>query len=317
MLNVPRSHLHTYKIANKRIHTDKIKLRRFAMHLYFAGDAGRYERKMMKRKLLNQIQGLINEGNKFTLHNFCYPQEEPDKWGGEDKPEWLAWKTRSYNLVTKTATSNSSATALAESAIRIQTKGNDLKQFERLKETMIEALKLTAQSIKKDTFGELKQTTKNSTITPSNKIFVVHGHDVILKAEVENFLNDIGLEPIVLHKKPDEGQTIIEKFEKHSNVGYAFILLTPDEIAYTIDQDNLNDDKRKKEKRARPNVIFEFGYFVGRLGRKKVCCLYKSDVELPSDLSGLLYKKIDTSINAQAYDIIKELKAAGYQIKLE
>jgi len=273
---------------------------------------------MMKRKLLNQIQGLINEGNKFTLHNFCYPHEEPDKWGGDDRPEWLAWKTRSYNLVTKTAASNSSATALAESAIRIQTKGNYLKQFERLKETMIEALKLTAQSIKKDTFGELKkQTTKSSTITPSNKIFVVHGHDHMLKTEVENFLNDIGLEPIVLHKKPDEGQTIIEKFEKHSDVGYAFILLTPDEIAYTIDQDNLNDDKRKKEKRARPNVIFEFGYFVGRLGRKKVCCLYKSDVELPSDLSGLLYKKIDTSINAQAYDIIKELKAAGYQIKLK
>lgn len=272
----------------------------------------------MKRKLLNQIQGLIEEGEKFTFKNFCYPHEQPSEWGGEDRPEWLAWKTRSYNLITQIAALNSPATTLAETAIRIKTKGNYPKEFERLRETMIKALKLAALSIKKDSFGELKkQTTRSSSITPSNKIFVVHGHDYALKTEVENFLNDIGLEPIVLHKKPDEGQTIIEKFEKHSDVGYAFILLTPDEIAYTIDQDKLNDTERKKEKRTRPNVIFEFGYFVGKLGRNRVCCLYRGDVELPSDLSGLLYKKIDDKVNAQAYDIIKELKAAGYQIKIK
>ena len=72
----------------------------------------------------------------------------------------------------------------------------------------------------------------------------------------------------------------------------------------------------QKEKRARPNVIFEFGYFVGRLGRNRVCCLYKGGVELPSDLSGLLYKKNDTTVDAQAYDIMKELRAAGYQVKI-
>jgi predicted nucleotide-binding protein len=272
----------------------------------------------MKRKILNQIQGLIEEGAKFTFQNFCYPHEFPDKFGGEDKPEWLAWKTRSYNLVTQIAAPNSPATTLAETSIRIRTSGHYPKDFERLKETMVQALKLAALNIKKDPFGELKkQTTKSSSVTSSNKIFVVHGHDHALKSELENFLNDIGLEPIVLHKKPDEGQTIIEKFEKHSDVGYAFILLTPDEIAYIIDQDKINDAERKKEKRARPNVIFEFGYFVGKLGRNRVCCLYKNDVELPSDLSGLLYKKIEDKINAQAYDIIKELQAAGYQIKIK
>ena len=147
-------------------------------------------------------------------------------------------------------------------------------------------------------------------------MFIVHGHDHAFKTDVENFLREIGLEPIVLHKKPDEGQTIIEKFEKHSDVGYAFILLTPDEIAYTIDQDSAEDSRRKKEKRARPNVIFEFGYFVGRLGRNRVCCLHKGDVSLPSDLSGLLYKKIDKSVESEGLSILKELKAAGYQIHL-
>lgn len=273
----------------------------------------------MKRKLLNQIQGLVDEGERFTFSNFCYPYEnDPGKWGGQDKPEWLTWKTRSYNLIIQIAAPNSPATRLAKTALKIDTKGNYLKEFDRLKETMIKALKLAAQSIKKDSFGELKkQTTKISPITPSNKIFVVHGHDHTLKTEVENFLNDIGLEPIVLHKKPDEGQTIIEKFEKHSDVGYAFILLTPDEMAYAIDQDGIDDTERKKEKRSRPNVIFEFGYFVGKLGRNRVCCLYKGDVELPSDLSGLLYKKIDTTVNAQGYEIMKELKAAGYQVEIK
>ena len=66
-----------------------------------------------------------------------------------------------------------------------------------------------------------------------------------------------------------------------------------------------------------PNVIFEFGYFVGKLGRNRVCCLYKGNVELPSDISGLLYKKINTSVNAQGYDIMKELKVAGYQVKIK
>ena len=71
---------------------------------------------------------------------------------------------------------------------------------------------------------------------------------------------------------------------------------------------------RTKERRTRQNVIFEFGYFVGRLGRNRVCCLYKGDVVLPSDLDGLVYKKIDGNLDSQSFAILKELKAAGYKI---
>jgi predicted nucleotide-binding protein len=81
--------------------------------------------------------------------------------------------------------------------------------------------------------------------------------------------------PVVLHREADEGATVIEKFEKHSDVGFAFILLTPDEIGYTVDQINIPEADKVIEYRARPNVIFEFGYFVGKLGRKRVCCLHK------------------------------------------
>lgn len=150
----------------------------------------------------------------------------------------------------------------------------------------------------------------------SNKVFIVHGHDSELKNDVERFVHEIGLEPIVLHRQADKGATIIEKFEEHSNVGYVFVLLTPDEIAYTVDQDPLSDPDRKKERRARPNVIFEFGYFVGKLGRERVCCLHKGETAIPSDLSGLIYKKIEGTIETQAYSIIKELKAAGFDVSI-
>ncbi|MGR1198113.1 nucleotide-binding protein [Aeromonas hydrophila] len=148
----------------------------------------------------------------------------------------------------------------------------------------------------------------------NKKVFVVHGHDEIAKTNLEVFLHEIGLIPIVLHRQADEGLTIIEKFEKHSDVSYAFILLTPDEISYLIADEEKDDNQRGKEFRARPNVIFEFGYFVGRLGRSRVCCLYTGDVSLPSDVNGMIYKKFTNSIEEVAYSIIKDLKASGYAI---
>lgn len=145
----------------------------------------------------------------------------------------------------------------------------------------------------------------------NKKVFVVHGRDELAKTSLETLLHEMGLETIVLHRQADEGQTIIEKFEKHSDVGYAFILLTPDEIAYFAHEDSLPDHERKKEKRARANVIFEFGYFVGRLGRNKVCCVYTGDVSLPSDVSGMIYKKYMVSVEEVAYSITKDLRAVG------
>ena len=148
----------------------------------------------------------------------------------------------------------------------------------------------------------------------TNKVFIVHGHDEVSKNSLEVFLHEIGLEPVVLHRQADEGLTVIEKFEKHSDVSYAFILLTPDEIAYLKSEEHKTDSERRKEYRARPNVIFEFGFFVGKLGRSRVCCLYTGEVTLPSDVSGMIYKKYNSSIEEVAYSIIKDLKASGYAI---
>lgn len=145
----------------------------------------------------------------------------------------------------------------------------------------------------------------------SKKVFIVHGHDDAAKANLEALLREIGLEPIVLHRQPDEGKTIIEKFEKHSDVSYAFILLTPDDVAYPRAQESVPDNGRSKEYRARPNVIFEFGYFVGKLGRQNVCCLYTGDVVLPSDVSGMVYKRYASNVEEAGMSIQRDLRAAG------
>lgn len=179
------------------------------------------------------------------------------------------------------------------------------------------AILQTIKIVQDDVFGESKrQKSVSSSGALSNRVFVVHGHDQGAKTDLETFLTGIGLEPVVLHRQPDQGRTLIEKFEHHSDVGFAFILLTPDDVAYKASEDTLPDASRKKEFRSRPNVIFEFGYFVGRLGRGRVCCLIKGDVAKPSDIDGLVYKPFSESIEAIGFSIIKELKSAGYTIKI-
>ena len=264
------------------------------------------------------IKHLIQESAQFTFENFCYRHEDEAEFGGEDTPEWLAWKTRSYNLVRQLIAEDSSAALLVAEATKIGTSGNYSDNFDRAKSTFLKALEITLDALTEDTFGELHSSkSRGESPSLSNKIFVVHGHDHALKTDIETFIHEIGLEPIVLHRQPDQGQTIIEKFEQHSDVGFAFILLTPDEVAYTVDQEQVPEADRVKEKRARPNVIFEFGYFVGKLGRNRVCCIYKEGVVLPSDLDGLIYKKVSDSVEAQSFSIIKELQAAGYKIRME
>ena len=176
---------------------------------------------------------------------------------------------------------------------------------------------MAIEVMKDDSFGELRASSPPpANPALSNRVFVVHGHDHALKTDLETLLHQFGLQPVVLHREADQGRTLIEKFEAHSDVGYAFILLTPDDVGYPKDQDRVADNSRAKEFRARQNVIFEFGFFIGRLGRERVCCLYKQGVTIPTDLAGLVHKEVDGSIETQAFGIIKELKAAGYKINI-
>ena len=154
---------------------------------------------------------------------------------------------------------------------------------------------------------------------PNKKIFIVHGHDENLKGQVEQFLGLLNLEPIILHKQADQGLTIIEKFEKHSDVSFAVVLLTPDDAGGKLKKPTSwgfigsEMEIESKTTRARQNVIFEFGYFLGKLGRPKVCGLYCKGVELPSDYDGVLYTEVD-DVGNWRIKLFKELKAAGFDV---
>lgn len=260
----------------------------------------------------NKIERLIEDGEKFTYENFSTKGEYG--YPNAFTPDWVAWRTRAKNLISQTFGDNSAPLDMLDAGLMVHVIGNGDDKFQQSKSYILGALKAASKIVEEDTFGELAGSGRRSPGARSNRVFVVHGHDENSKTELEVLLGELGLEPIVLHRKPDEGQTIIEKFEKYSDVGYAFILLTPDEVAYLVDQEKLPDAERDKERRARPNVIFEFGYFVGRLRRANVCCLYTGDVTLPSDVSGVIYKKFTSAISEVAYDIMKELKARGYKL---
>ena len=141
--------------------------------------------------------------------------------------------------------------------------------------------------------------------TTTREVFVIHGRDNEAKQTVARFLQDLELTPIILHEEANQGRTIIEKLEDHARVGFAVALLTPDDVG------GLQGQEEDLKPRARQNVIFEFGYFTGRLGRKRVCALVKDDVDRPSDYDGVVYIRMDDS-DGWKLQLIRELKNAGF-----
>ncbi|TCU74885.1 putative nucleotide-binding protein with TIR-like domain [Bradyrhizobium sp. R2.2-H] len=139
----------------------------------------------------------------------------------------------------------------------------------------------------------------------ARKIFIVHGHDDGAREAVARFLERLGFDPIILHEQANQGRTIIEKIEAHGDVGFAVILLTPDDVG------GLHGAEQRP--RARQNVMLELGYFIGRLGRARVCALKRGDIEVPSDFGGVVYEPFDSG-GGWKQALGRELQAAGFQI---
>ena len=143
----------------------------------------------------------------------------------------------------------------------------------------------------------------------SNKVFVVHGRDIGTKDTVARFLESLGLEAVILQEQANEGRTIVEKFEDYSDVGFAVVLCTPDDVG------SLGSEPEKLRPRPRQNVVLEWGFFFGKLGRNRVCALVKGDVEIPSDYAGVLYVPLDES-GGWKWQLATELQRAGLAVDL-
>lgn len=157
-----------------------------------------------------------------------------------------------------------------------------------------------------------RHATPNTIERSMNQVFVVHGHDEALRDNVEAFLRRHGIKPVILHRQTDQGRTIIEKVEYHSSVQYAMVLLTPDDLGNA--KILASQDAPHLNPRARQNVILEWGYFLGQLGRSRVMCIRKGDVEIPSDYDGVLRKDIAERIEEKELDVLRELLSAGLEL---
>ena len=141
------------------------------------------------------------------------------------------------------------------------------------------------------------------------KVFIVHGHDETAKTEVARFVEQLGLEAVILHEQANSGSTIIEKLEKHTDVGFAIVLYTACDIG------GVKSEPNNLKPRARQNVVFEHGLLIGKIGRENVVALVKEDVETPGDISGMVYETMDIS-KAWKFKLGLELKESGYNIDM-
>ena len=151
--------------------------------------------------------------------------------------------------------------------------------------------------------SELAIESKDKDLT---QVFIVHGHDGEAKERTARFIEKLGFKAVILHEQASRGRTIIEKIEKYSNVGFAIVLYTPDDLGNAKE----SADKGELKARARQNVVFEHGYLIGKLGRENVVPLVAGSIELPNDISGMVY----ISDKDWQVDIAKEMKDAGYEI---
>lgn len=182
------------------------------------------------------------------------------------------------------------------------------------REELLEALReldrqnLVSYSLNLEGISDVRITASEHQLRTLKSIFVVHGHDEALLAEVDAFLLRIDLRPVVLRVQPSSGRTTMEKIEAYSDVQYAICLLTPDDIGASK---KTPGDLRP---RARQNVVLELGYFIGLLGRGRVCALYRGDLELPSDFHGIVYTATDVPNSDWRLKLCKELASSGIPV---
>lgn len=161
--------------------------------------------------------------------------------------------------------------------------------------------------IERENKADLKEKTLKSTVK-NNKVFIVHGHDKEMRETVARFIEKIELEAIILYEQANSGKTIIEKIEENTDVRYGIVLYSPCDHGKSQNEEELKN-------RARQNVVLEHGYLMGKLGRKNVIALTKGELELPSDLSGVINPKYDSE-GFWKFKVAKELKENGLEIDL-
>jgi predicted nucleotide-binding protein len=227
-----------------------------------------------------------------------------------DADRFTAWETRTLGILESTYSSESPTLqrfiqppvveAGANAAWADNQRSARLEKHVRHLEALLETIPPGAQAVAAGRPGSAM----------GNRVFLVHGHADSLVNEVARFLEGLKLEVVVLREQPNMSKTIIEKFEDYAEVRFAVVLL------YGNDRGGLATEPTESYRlRARQNVIFELGYFIGRLGRDRVCALHAPGVELPSDYAGIGCVGLDDP-GGWRLPLARELMAAALDIDM-
>lgn len=250
---------------------------------------------------MDDLQALILRGRSFTdVHGSpaWFTRENFLKWDA-DVAKWVATNLGNSHLSSWSALQQPMAVAKMDNSTNLSGVTSSIENAARARMNWLTK------------YASVRSTKSNGNeATLSSEVFVVHGHDNALREATARFIEKIGLKPIILHEQPNKGRTVIEKFTEHSSVAFAVVLLTGD------DRGGKKGTRTEDLKdRARQNVILELGFFIGKLGRSRVCPLYEPGVELPTDFDGVVYIPID-EVGAWKLALAKELKVAGMPVDL-
>lgn len=245
-----------------------------------------------------KVGQIMNESTKECIELKTLSKDEVSTHSVKQMEDWLP--EAKSTLASITNYGNAKYKQLAEQILKVNSLYDTIRGF------TISKLIYYQQTLKKIKEKNLMKEQLCNAKLSTEKVFIVHGHNDEKKESVARLIEKQGIKAIILHEQVNQGGTIIEKFERNSDVGCAIFLFTADDMGRAI---TATDEK----KRARQNVVFEAGYFIGKLGRERVILIADSEVEMPSDLQGVVY----TNSNDWRFSVLKELKAIGYKIDYE
>jgi predicted nucleotide-binding protein len=251
----------------------------------------------------DKVDDLIKEGEEHTLDKNIYLHSELREHYTKSTSELQGWIAECEDYILSNYGKDSAPWRIFERLNISKFDGNYPEDFDKQKKIIISALTSCLRiKPKKNSAGHIS--------TPEldlSKVFIVHGHDDLLKNEVARFIEKLNLEAIILHEKASSGKTIIEKIEEHSNVGFGIVLYTECDVGAK------NEENLTLQNRARQNVVFEHGFLIGKIGRQNVCALVKGIIEQPNDISGVVYISTDGEWRLA---LSKELRNSGYNIDM-
>ncbi len=148
----------------------------------------------------------------------------------------------------------------------------------------------------------------------TRQVFLVHGRDEQLTDAVAALRQRAGSHPVtILNERPSDRRMLVEHPEERTaDSRYAVILLTADDVAGP----RLDSGREPHfSPRARQGVVFEMGVLVAALTPRCMCVLYEDGVELPCDIDGISYVRLDLAGTWQS-KLLLHMRKAGFDYDL-